>query len=104
MKNAHLIFSPGNDAGTIEVLINGDLTIQNIPDFQERIMGQVKNHNVIEVIVDEVTAIDLAFYQFLLSMKKTFELSAKQFKVLYNLPEDFEKLFENSGLKLNSND
>jgi anti-anti-sigma regulatory factor len=103
MKNAHIIFSPGKNDNSIEVLINGDLTIANVPDFKERIVGQVSNKEIIEVIVDDVNAVDLAFYQFLVSMKKTFEASSKQLKVLYSLPEDIEKLFINSGLDLNSN-
>jgi len=104
MKNAHIIFSPGKDADTMEVLMNGDLTIQNVPDFHKRIMGQVNYHKVIEVIAEEVTAIDLAFYQLMLSMKKTFESSSKQFKVVYILPGDLENIFLNSGLIMNSND
>lgn len=103
MKNAHIIFSPGMDAESIEILINGDLTIQNVPDFKERIMGQAGNKANIEIIASEVTAIDLPFYQFMLSMKKTFELSAKTCSIIYQLPDDLEKLFMKSGLFLSFN-
>lgn len=103
MKNAQIIFSTGQDPDSIEILINGELTIQNVPDFKERIMGLAANKANIEIIADEVTSMDLPFYQLMLSMKKSFEQSSKRFTIIYRLPDDLEKLFINSGLYLNSN-
>lgn len=103
MKNAQIIFSTGQDTDSIEILINGELTIQNVPDFKERIMGLAANKANIEIIADEVTSMDLPFYQLMLAMKKSFEQSSKRFTIIYQLPDDLEKLFVNSGLYLNFN-
>jgi ABC-type transporter Mla MlaB component len=83
--------------------MKGDLTIDNINEFKTQIQEQIKDKTTIKLKTDDVEGIDLPFYQFIVSLKKT---SEKQNQVLIldiNLPEDKETLFTNSGLDFNLN-
>ena len=104
MKNAEIVILPAQ-AGTklLKVVLKGDLTIKNSSEIREQILGNIKDINTLEIQTEEVTSIDLAFYQLLISFKKLFNQSEKNIIISLIIPEELEDLLKNGGLDINLN-
>ncbi len=104
MKNATVEFFPDQaNANGIKILMKGELTIGNIDEFKIQIVQQAKEKDIINIKIEEVEGIDLPFYQFLVSLKKTLESNNQQMMLEILLPEDKKDLFNKSGLDFNIN-
>jgi anti-anti-sigma regulatory factor len=104
MKNAEIILLPGTaEAKLLKVVLKGDLTIKNADKIRTQILGNIKDINTLEIQTEEVSSIDLAFYQLLISLKKLFSQSKKTIVFSLIIPEEFEDLLKNAGLDINLN-
>lgn len=104
MKNASIKFSP--DEGNPHkksIQIKGELTIDNIKKFKELMMPQIEACEEFTFEIDEVAAIDLAFYQFLVAIKNTLANKNKKMLVNISLSDEMEDLFIKSGLDISFN-
>ncbi len=87
MKNAEIIVLPGEKGSdALKVLIKGELTINNTAEIREAILGNIKNSNTLEIQTEDVSSIDLTFYQFLISLKKTFAQNEKKNQYFADYP------------------
>ena len=104
MKNAKIkILQDEELDDAVRVRMSGDLTIDNIPDFMDRILTQLNDKKITELIVDDVDEIDLAFYQFLLSISKTCKKQGLPFSMNVSLSDDQMDLFVKSGFDFKFN-
>jgi hypothetical protein len=93
----------GDDS--IEVIFNGQLTINYIQKIKDSVGQQVDFSKDMVVVVDNPDNLDITFLQLLQSLKKTAGLNKLQFSVNSKLPSELESLVSNSGFSdlLNSN-
>ncbi len=104
MKNAEIIILPGEKGSdSLKVVIKGELTINNTSEIREAILGNIKNINMLEIQTEDVSSIDLTFYQFLISLKKTFSQDERKILISLIIPEESEDLLKNAGLDINLN-
>lgn len=104
MKNAEIIILPGEKGSdSLKVVIKGELTINNTSEIREAILGNIKNINMLEIQTEDVSSIDLTFYQFMISLKKTFSQDERKILISLIIPEESEDLLKNAGLDINLN-
>lgn len=104
MKNAEIIVLPGEKGSdALKVILKGELTINNMAEIRETILANIKNNNSLEIQTEDVSSIDLTFYQLLISLKKTFSQNEKKILISLIIPEECEDLLKNAGLDINLN-
>ncbi|MBN1119091.1 MAG: hypothetical protein JXA77_17910 [Bacteroidales bacterium] len=105
MKDDNFQVQVKNTDDSLEVVFNGQLTINYIQKIKDSVGEQIDFSKDILVVVDNPDNLDITFLQLLQSMKKTAELNKRQFSVKTTLPNELESLVSNSGFSdlLNSN-
>ena len=76
-----------------KVDVEGELSLVTINDIHKKFIEINEKYSELEVTVDNVSKIDLAFLQVLYALKK----SCAKFTLEMNLAEDSAELIENSG-------
>jgi ABC-type transporter Mla MlaB component len=104
MKNAEILFFPGKKGSmSLKVILKGELTLKNAFEAWDQMVGKLQGINTFEIQTEDVTSVDLAFYQLLISLKKQFQQSGQSISVFLNIPESSEELLKNAGLDINLN-
>jgi ABC-type transporter Mla MlaB component len=104
MKNAEILFFPGKKGSkSLKVILKGELTLKNAFEAWDQMVRKLQGINTFEIQTEDVTSVDLAFYQLLISLKKQFQQSGKSLSVFLNIPESCEELLKNAGLDINLN-
>jgi len=104
MKNIEILFMPGKRGSKfLKAVIKGELTLKNTFEARDQILEKLQGINTFEIQTEDVSAVDLSFYQLLISLKRQFQQSGKSISVFLNIPESSEELLKNAGLDINLN-
>jgi len=104
MKNATInFFDDAHNPNAISIIIKGDLTIDNTNQLKNELLEKISRKSIFNFEISEIDEMDLSFYQFLISIKKTFQKANKQFTFSILLPDDKKELFIKSGFDFNFN-
>lgn len=87
----------GPHSNTFE--LKGALVINHIENIYSAIQSKLEETKNVEVIVSDVTSIDLTFIQLLLSLKKTLAANQAEFRLSCQLTEDQTQLLKNAGFE-----
>ncbi len=83
------------DSGLIE--LKAELSIQYINEIKKGVDDAIKNFNNVELLVCEVSIIDLSILQYLISLKKSEKSLGKTFKISFELEDDLMELLNHAG-------
>jgi len=86
---------------SIEIVLNGELTVSHIDNIKNRILELSKNMSSVFLKIKGITMIDLSFLQMLISMKKSEGIWVKEFSAEIDTHGEFYELINNTGFKLN---
>nr|NQU89901.1 STAS domain-containing protein [Bacteroidota bacterium] len=103
MSKYDLKFEESNSNEEITISLTGELTIDHAHEIEEQIMKYYSRAKSMEFNITNVRGFDLSFYQLLISFKKTCMKDNKKIIFHISLPEEIQKLLENSGVKININ-
>lgn len=84
------------------VILNGELTVQNILEIKNMISGAFQNYNTI--VIDQTGAVqyDLSYIQLLISLKKSASVQGKIFQLLCNDKPEFKNSVLDAGYDYDS--
>ena len=91
------IQKPKKGDSQAKIFLVGDLSISNLAEIVEKFREIEKNHQEIEVNINEVSNFDLASIQLLLSLKKSCNKHKKKIQFNIDLSNDLKTLMEISG-------
>lgn len=98
MKNAEVKLNADPDNPEIlNISFRGDLNITNIQEFHELILPNISKYNTFNIETRDVDALDMSFYQLLLSLRKTLEENDKSFNIKLSLHAEQEELLKQAG-------
>ncbi len=100
MSNYSITNIPNQDnerSGIIE--LKGELSIQYIHDIKNQIEESIKKFDSVELLITDVSIIDLSILQYLNSLKKSEKQMNKSFKISFDLEEDLNELLAHAGLR-----
>jgi len=86
---------------SISVQIEGELVLSNCEKAKKTFLDLLSKHNVFNVKLENVEAIDLAFVQLLISFFDTAKNEKKQIKLTKNLTSNIETVLKNTGFNKN---
>jgi anti-anti-sigma regulatory factor len=99
MRNAKIKFEPDvANAGTMNVLIEGDLTLQNMEEIKAELTNAFEKSQKLHLILQNVENIDISCFQMLFSVHKTYKESNTEIAITITLSDDHKKLVGNAGL------
>jgi anti-anti-sigma factor len=81
--------------------LSGDIKIHNIAELKKVVLEILENRDEISIDNEQVTEIDLTYYQFLVSAFNLTEEHNKKINVINN-PDCFRKLYEEIGITQSS--
>jgi len=84
------------DIKAADVVLQGDLIIQNADELKAKLLNAQSQYLVLNVILKNVTRLDVAGIQLLVSLKKS-PVTKVDFRIEDN--DEFNKWFELAGLK-----
>ena len=85
---------------TVNILIEGDASINSEEEFYRQILPLVSEYDIIEVEIKNIEVIDLTFIQILLSLKNTLKFKNKNYKFSFDISEQMKSILDNSGINL----
>lgn len=98
MKNADVKFDSSQDhPNEVTITFSGRLTINNSPGFHEILIEKLEEFDTFNIATTEVEAIDLSFYQLMMSLQKTLVEMEKKYTFNLSLPADDEELLSQAG-------
>lgn len=77
--------------------LKGELSIQHIQNIKARLEEAFKDFDHIELLIKDVSIIDLTALQYLISLKKSEVAINKSFKIEFKMNEDLSNLLKHSG-------
>lgn len=100
MSNYSISNIPDRDnerSGKIE--LTGELSIQYIHDIKKQIEESIKKFDSVEILITDVSIIDLSILQYLISLSKSEKQMNKSFRISFDLEDDLNELLAHAGLK-----
>lgn len=98
MKNEnYLITVSPSGSGTTRVLLEGQLIIRNAAEIREQLIAAIKNYENLELVLENVTRIDLSVLQLLVALKKSAANFSKKVSFRPELSGKMKAIVERSG-------
>ncbi len=102
MKNTEILIKatpkkPKSDQ-KITISMQGRLTMMNMENIANDLVKKIDQSSEMEIILEKVEDIDLAFLQMLFSAIRYSKKKKKELQINASLNEDFWKLMKNAGL------
>lgn len=101
LKNAEIILEPSKrkKIRKIRVFLEGELTINNVDAFMQRIHPVFKDYDYVDFSLRKVISLDLCFIQMLYHMKKNYGKKKKEVTVDSKLSSDLKKIIVQAGFE-----
>lgn len=80
------------------IIIEGVLALQNSNDIKDEFIESLKHNTNFELIIQNVSSIDLSFFQLLESFKKSVKNNKKNISIRYLLSEEHQTLINKTNL------
>ncbi|MDA3905002.1 MAG: hypothetical protein PF484_02890 [Bacteroidales bacterium] len=84
---------------SVQIKLKGELSIPYIQEIKEKLEKAIKDFEIVEILVADVSIIDLTMLQYLLSLKKSEDVFKKSFKISLELDNDLSEILEHAGFK-----
>lgn len=97
MKTAKLDMSDGKKKGNGALLLQGNLSLDNIEQIVRFFREAADKYKRLSVELKEVSAIDLGFLQLLWSLENAMQERGEALEVKITLPDELEQLMRNTG-------
>jgi len=81
-----------------QVNIEGDFTLNSIEEVKQDLNPTVNQCNGIEIVLQNISNLDVSAIQLLISIRKEMELKHKTFDLKMEIPELLQTMLERSGL------
>lgn len=82
---------------SVKTMVLSDLTAQTIEKTREAIDEGLNNKTEMEIIAENVDAIDLSYIQLILSLNKTYSGEKVTFRFKGDIPGDLRNLLDSTG-------
>lgn len=83
--------------GHAKVLFSGALDIHHLHDIADTLNGKFENVQMVEIVFDAITDLDLAFIQYYLSLERYLLKQQKKISKKGKFPETLAELLTNTG-------
>jgi len=93
-------FSFQQQKGSSQVIISGDLSLNNISDIKNELIKLYNEAKPIDLLVKNAEVIDLGFIQLIRSFNFSMNEKGVKSKVRFELTDDQSIILERSGIKL----
>ena len=80
------------------VEVSGSLTVTNSGELKKKILGNFRKGNNLELVLGDVTEVDLSFIQIIAAVVKTAEKGDREFSVRTPVPEKLIDSLKLAGL------
>lgn len=97
MKAAKLKMSDGKTKGSGVLLLQGNLSLDNVEQVAHFFREAVEKYKRLSVELKEVSEIDLGFLQLLWSLENEMHEKGESLEVKMMLPHELEQLLRNTG-------
>ncbi len=97
MKTAKLDMSDGKKKGSGALLLQGNLSLDNIEQIVRFFREAADKYKRLSVELKEVSTIDLGFLQLLWSLENAMQERGEALEVKITLPDELEQLMRNTG-------
>jgi len=97
MNDLHISFSGRGKNKKATVHIKNECTINNVEELHNFLIKKIKNIIVDQVIIENVSNIDLAGLQLLISLRKELKLKNPDVDFQYNIDDELKKLITICG-------
>lgn len=98
MDNYSISGTPSNDQKTAgQITLKGELSIQHIESIRTKLENTFKDWTTVELVLKDISIIDLSMLQYLLSLKKSETNLNKTFKLTLELTEEITELLQHAG-------
>jgi hypothetical protein len=87
----------GTENSSVKTMVLSDLTAQSIEKTKAAIDEGLSNKTEVEIIAENVDAIDLSYIQLILSLNKTYSGEKVSFKFKGDIPGDLRNLLDSTG-------
>ncbi|MCD6090685.1 MAG: anti-sigma factor antagonist [Bacteroidales bacterium] len=100
MDNYSISMIPNQEMESSGLLeLKGELSIQYIYEIKDQIEKAIAKFVSVEILLTDVSIIDLAMMQYLLSLKKSEKSLGKSFQISFDIDEDINELLQHAGFK-----
>lgn len=101
LKNADIILEPSKrkKIRKIRVFLEGELTINNVEGFMQRIHPIFNNFDYVDFYLRKVTSLDLSFIQMLYHFQKSYGKKKKEVTIDAELSSDLKKIIVHAGFE-----
>lgn len=101
LKNAEIILEPSKrkKIRKIRVFVEGELTINNVDGFIQRIHLVFDDYDYVDFFLRKVVSLDLCFIQMLYHMKKSYAKKKKEVTIDSKLSSDLKKIIVQAGFE-----
>ena len=101
LRNAKLILEPSKrkKIRKIRVILEGDLTINNVDAFKTEIEPVFNDFDFVDFLHRDVTSLDLCHIQLMYQIQQHYETKSKTVTIDADLPTDLKKVVVNAGFK-----
>ncbi|WP_282036085.1 STAS domain-containing protein [Saccharicrinis aurantiacus] len=79
------------------IAVSGDLIINHIEKIKEGLDNSIDFSKNLTLDLNGITSIDITFIQLIISLKKSFQSSAKQIVFKNNFNDEIKTLLQNAG-------
>lgn len=100
MDNYSISSFPNQEAEKSSLIeLKGELSIQHIHEIKDKLEVAIKDMDTLELLVKDVSIIDLSMLQYLISLKNSEKSLNKSFKITFELDDDLNELLKHAGFK-----
>ncbi len=104
MKNVSIRFIDDDEnKDALGIKMKGDLNIENACIIKNELLKNIKSKTIFNLHITDFTALDLAFYQLLMSLKLTLDKQNKMLNVKIDIDDEHATLLFKSGFDFNFN-
>ncbi|MGK7397121.1 MAG: hypothetical protein ACNS62_21265 [Candidatus Cyclobacteriaceae bacterium M3_2C_046] len=86
-----------NGDKTAKIYLDGELSIQNSTQIKNKLLGELKKHDQLEIIVNNAEAFDISCIQIFYSLSKTASTMNKSITYSLTLPKELGAIIAHSG-------
>lgn len=84
---------------TVKIMISGDFTIDNAHYIKQDLLDNIASTKSINLVVDEVSNIDLTALQLIYALQKSLSKKNIAFSLKVDLPEELLTLVQHAGFE-----
>ncbi len=97
-SNDYIIQTSDIGSNNGELVIQGDLSIDNTSKIYDEISALITNSQIRVIRIQNISNIDLSFIQVLISLGQTIKKNNMRVSIETNLDNQFAELLENTGI------